>query len=86
MNKIAVFRALYLGDFLCSVPALRAIRKHYPNSTITWIGLPEMRDLASQYAHYIDNYIPFPGFPLLSDDFDPEMFADFLQNIREYYK
>jgi len=83
MNKIAIFRALYLGDFLCSVPALRALRKHHPHSTITWIGLPETIELASRYNEYIDDYKVFPGFPLLTDHFNPDLFADFLENIRK---
>jgi len=83
MHKIAIFRALYLGDFLCSVPALRAIRKHYPHSTITWIGLTGTCELASRYSDYINNHVIFPGFPLLTDNFDPESFAEFLKSIRD---
>src|SRR5690606_14170252 len=83
MPKIAIFRALYLGDFLCSVPALRAIRKQYPTSEITWIGLGHMKSLAMRYSEYIDHYISLPGYPLLTEEaIDVETFASFLESVR----
>lgn len=83
MKRIAVFRALYLGDFLCVVPALRALRKHYPNAEITYIGLEKFEDLVRRYGQYIDCFIAFPGFPLLTEEpIEPSDFEAFLTNIR----
>lgn len=83
MPKIAVFRALYLGDFLCSVPALRAIRKQYPTSEITWIGLGQMKSLAMRFSDYIDDYCSFPGYPLLTEEpMDVDAFSSFLRSVR----
>lgn len=80
IGRIAIFRALNLGDFLCSVPALRALRSKYPHAEITWIGLPRMADLARRFGHLIDAFVSFPGAPGLPEQpFKLESFVDFLE-------
>lgn len=62
IRRIAVVRALHLGDLLLAVPALRALRRRFPGSDITLIGLPWARAFVRRYHRYIDRLAIFPGF------------------------
>jgi ADP-heptose:LPS heptosyltransferase len=62
-RSIAIFRALNLGDFLCAVPAFRALRHAVPTARITLIGLESMRPCIQRFGHYINELVDFPGDP-----------------------
>jgi ADP-heptose:LPS heptosyltransferase len=68
--RIAVFRALQLGDLLTAVPAWRALRAAHRHARITLIGLPWAATLAARLT-CIDDFVAFPGHPAL-----PELASD----------
>jgi ADP-heptose:LPS heptosyltransferase len=84
IKKIAVLRALYLGDLLCAVPALRALRHAYPEAEISLVGLPWARRFVDRFQGYVDRFISFPGYPGLPEQVpDEKALLDFLENMRK---
>ena len=85
ISKIAIFRALYLGDMLCIIPTVRALRAAYPAAKIFLIGLPWQREFVSRFCHYFDHFIEFAGWPGLPEqEPDGARIIDFLHTIRAH--
>jgi len=83
IQRIAVFRALQLGDMLVAVPALRALRAGYPDAEIALIGLPWAVSFAARLPHYVDKFLPFPGYPGIDEaDYDEARTAGFVAQAR----
>lgn len=84
IKKIAVFRALQLGDLLCSIPAIKALRYAFPDATITLWGMPWAASLVERFPHYIHSFKHFPGYPGLPEQkVEPKAFTKFLAEVQE---
>ena len=85
MKRIAVFRALQLGDLLVAVPALRALRQFFPDAEVTLIGLPWAASFAQRFNSYIDRFVEFAGYPGINEiPFDKQRTERFLAEQRAY--
>lgn len=81
--KIAVFRAIKLGDLLCVIPAMRALRTAFPTAHIALISLPWAEEFVRCYPQYFDEFIQFPGWPGLPEQpLDPVQAVAFLQRMQ----
>jgi ADP-heptose:LPS heptosyltransferase len=84
IKSIAIFRALQLGDVLCSIPACRALRHAFPEAHIAIIGLPWMKMLPERFPAYFDEFILFPGYPGLPEQpFNAEQTTTFLLKMAQ---
>ncbi len=63
VEKLAVFRGLYLGDLVAAAPALRSLRRGYPRAEVTLVSLPWAAALAPHLEDLIDRLLPYPGAP-----------------------
>ena len=52
-----------LGDLLCTVPAVRALRAAWPDLHVALATWPEMAGVVGRMAPWVDELVPFPGAP-----------------------
>jgi ADP-heptose:LPS heptosyltransferase len=83
IRKIGIFRALYLGDMLCIIPTVRAIRVAFPEAKITLIGLPWQKSFVERFSNYFDSFMIFPGWEGLPEqEVNENAVKTFLQEVR----
>jgi ADP-heptose:LPS heptosyltransferase len=73
-----------MGDLMCIIPTVRAIRQAYPAASISLIGLRWQKEFVERFGHYFDDFVEFPGWPGLPEQpIDPKRivtFLDFMQS------
>ena len=82
--RICIVRALGgIGDVLCAVPALKRIRRRFPDAHIEYIGLPQVQDIVARYPHLVDRFLAFPGFPGVTEaSFETARLCEWLSERR----
>lgn len=84
IEKLAILRALQIGDLLCAIPAIRSIRRALPETRIVLIGLPWSRCLIERYPNYFDDFLEFPGYPGLPERaFTAQRVVEFLARAQQ---
>jgi ADP-heptose:LPS heptosyltransferase len=64
IGRVALVRLrVGLGDLLCSMPALRALRRFRPDLHVTLITWPEVAPVVERMRGDVDELLPFPGTP-----------------------
>ncbi len=85
VREILVLRALALGDLLCAVPFLRALRRRFPAARVTLMGLPWAARFVDRYPAYLDAFVPFPGWPGIPEvPLDPARVVAFLERAQAH--
>ena len=82
VEKLAVFRGLFLGDLVAAAPALRSLRRGYPRAEITLVSLPWAAALAPHLGNLADRLLPYPGAPGLDGEATEEELEGFLTRAR----
>ncbi len=81
MNRILVIRGGAIGDFILTLPALRALRHAYPQAHIEILGYKHIAALAENrfYAQAIRSieYGPMSGFFARDSELSPELSSYF---------
>jgi ADP-heptose:LPS heptosyltransferase len=83
-QRIVVLRALPgVGDLLCAVPALRAVRAAHPGAAITLAGLPSSAWFVARYPDLVDDLLVVEGIAGLPEVApDPPAAVRFIQGAQ----
>lgn len=82
VEKLAVFRGLYLGDLVAAAPALRSLRQGYPRAEITLVSLPWAAALTPHLGDLVNRLLSYPGAPGLDGGGTAKDLEEFLARAR----
>lgn len=84
-RSVALIRALPgIGDLLCAVPALRALRSALPEARLVLVGLPGNLWFLKRFGTYLDGLVEFPGYPGIPERaFDAPRFDAFMASVHQ---
>lgn len=80
VRRVAVLRALSLGDMVCATPALHALRSVFPRATVTLVGQAWAAEWASRCSA-VDEFIALPPHPLIGQPARPAAWQDFVDRM-----
>lgn len=84
VRKIAVFRPGYLGELLCMVPAMRALRAAYPQAEISLVSHPWALFFMRRFDFCFDRFIHFPATAGPAGNYaESEALLDFIGEMRD---
>jgi ADP-heptose:LPS heptosyltransferase len=84
IKRIGILRALQLGDLMCSIPAIRALREEFKEAEIFLIGLPNAKGFIQRFPKYFNGLIKFPGFPGFPEqEYDIKEIAEFILHMQK---
>lgn len=83
--RVAIVRSLPgLGDLLCIIPAMRALRAALPEAQLTLIGLPWSVQFVQRFNHYFNDWLEFPGCPGIPEvPLSPQRIVAFLAQVQQ---
>lgn len=80
VRRVAVLRALSLGDMVCATPALHALRSVFPRASLTLVGQAWAASWA-QRIDAIDEFIALPSHPLIGEPVSDAPWRSFMARM-----
>jgi ADP-heptose:LPS heptosyltransferase len=83
IRSLLVLRPGRIGDMVCALPALRALRDALPKARLLYVALPRVEPLLARTG-LVDEHLAFPGFPGIAEQwFDPRATVSFLEGLQQ---
>src|SRR5438094_146977 len=89
VKKIAVLQAKAFGDFIVTLPALRAVKETYPEAELVYLGKPWHKEFLEGRPSPIDRVIVIPPLegvrnePGMNEKENKEALEAFFQHMQQ---